>query len=163
MGKNSVTPYPIHHAKKVFKALHKIWESGWSMIDNHPGNFIFTDKNELKIIDFEFSRRHDSSSSCFEQSWDIAGAPDSLLSEMAMAPNHTYRKSWLPAIGLGYHSLMNAPDNTKKQAYQYLHLLLFSSPRILSKKIWDKKFSSRQKKIRSENQWIYLPLNKKYR
>ncbi|WP_026478997.1 glycosyltransferase [Alkaliphilus transvaalensis] len=92
------------HIKEIGSFLKYLYDRGYAHLDFHPGNFIFTEEEGLKAIDFEYLYRYDKKPKDFLKSYDIVGKPSKFNSDF---PNY---------VGEG---LLKAYDNLWKNTTGY--------------------------------------------
>lgn len=107
---------------KISKFIKFLYDEGYVHLDLHPGNFIYSDKEGLKAIDFEYLQKYTNQPESFEQSYDIVGVPKNFNGDR---PNYIgrglieyYNNLWLKYTGyslLEIALLNNKSDISKNQ------------------------------------------------
>ncbi|AKL93777.1 methyltransferase domain-containing proetin [Clostridium aceticum] len=102
-GKSNILRLNIVEISKFIKF---IYDEGYVHADFHPGNFVYSQEEGLKAIDFEFLQKYSKKPKSFKQSYDIIGVPKNFTGDR---PNYIgkglieyYNNLWLKYTG---HSL----------------------------------------------------------
>ncbi len=119
---------PLPAARQLIDVLERLYEAGWAHLDMRGNNVIFDERAGMKILDFEFARPYDSLPASFAESYDIRGAPESLLQELSseILSNVTYASRIESLTGLSYESLRHDPT-----WQQHLKRMLFVPTRVV--------------------------------
>lgn len=115
---------PLPVAKQAIGALRKIYEAGFALIDANIDNVLVDRREGLKLIDFEFLHRYEQPPSTFVESFDIAGCPADFEGDQPSGGGKSYRKNWLPYVGLSLDSLLSDPtwlQQVKRTIYVATH------------------------------------------
>jgi hypothetical protein len=120
-------------AKQIINVLERLYEAGYAHLDFRTNNVICDPQAGIKLIDFESAYRYPERPPSFEESFDIAGVPDSLR-DVIGGPGAwwraDYRNRLQHRVGLSLTSLQKDPkwaQHFKRTLYVFRH----SIPRLV--------------------------------
>ncbi len=123
----------VTHIMDIADFLKRLYEAGYFHADMHPGNFIYTKQEGLKVIDFEYLQPYEKKPATFAQSWDIVGCPKDFQGDR---PNYVgknlhqvYDRLWVKHTGynlgqiaqLGARGKYEMDDPEINKALELLH------------------------------------------
>ena len=108
------------HIGEIASFFKELYEAGYFNPDIHPGQFVFSEKDGLKAIDFEYLQPYKVRPDIFLQSYDIKGYPQEFRGDK---PNYVgknlykfYNKLWVEYTG---YNLEQIADIADKQYTEY--------------------------------------------
>ncbi|MCR9215173.1 MAG: hypothetical protein NXI13_15765 [Proteobacteria bacterium] len=126
---DSFSLFPLDYAEKCLDIMRRIQESGWSVVDWHPGNFIYLPDGDVVMIDLE-ALTENTAEEAFESSADILGHRDFPYQDKPI----NYMNTWQPIVGLSLKSLLyDSPS--KKRCVRTFYFLGRALPTRLIKKL----------------------------
>lgn len=124
---------PLGVARQAIRALEKVYEAGYALVDASIDNLLVDRHEGLKLIDFEFCHRYQRRPKSFDDSYDIAGCPADFSGDLPIQGGNSYDRNWRPYIGLSLDALRHDPDwlaHMKRGLYYLAHAHRFL-PRLL--------------------------------
>jgi len=123
--------YPAPRAKRIMAFMQWLAAEGYAMIDWHPGAFLFDERDDLKVIDFEYLAPIRPAKN-FCESPDYTGA--NIHTNFAVPIRKKgYKYMWLPVAGASYACLTQASP-ARLAAVRALYLLARRWPKYAYKK-----------------------------
>ena len=101
---------PLDVARQAIRALEKVYDAGYALVDASIDNLLVDRREGLKLIDFEFCHRYERRPESFSGSYDIAGCPADFLGDLPIQGGNSYDRNWRPYIGLSLDALMHDPN-----------------------------------------------------
>lgn len=105
------------HIIDVANYFKELYEVGYFNPDIHPGQFIFSEKDGLKAIDFEYLQAYDQKPDLFIESYDIKGYPKDFKGDK---PNYQgenlhkfYDELWIQYTGYSLEQIANLVEKGK--------------------------------------------------
>ena len=100
--------------KKCLLILRKIYDSGYSVLDFKPDNFLISDKYDIYMYDFEYLYEYVDKPS-FQECYDLYGIPDNI--DLLYVPNNNIPKGkkqfdalWAQQTGVSFQELFELDD-----------------------------------------------------
>lgn len=100
---------------EIASFLKQLYVAGYFNPDIHPGQFIFSKKNGLKAIDFEYLQSYEKKPQSFINSYDIKGYPETFRGDK---PNYVgknlhklYNNMWIKYTGYNLEQIANLVIN----------------------------------------------------
>ncbi len=124
--------FPLGYAEKCIDVIKRINDEQWSLLDWHPGNFIYGRNNHVILIDLEASRK-EPSVSAFTECPDIVGHKNFQYQGKPI----NYPNTWQPIIGLPLNVLLHG-SSLNKSLRRTVYLLVKTLPKWSAKKIEQK-------------------------
>jgi len=124
---------PLGVARQAIRALEKVYDAGYALVDASIDNLLVDRREGLKLIDFEFCHRYERRPESFRGSYDVAGCPADFSGDLPIQGGNSYDRNWRPYIGLSLDALMHDPDwlaHLKRGLYYLAHAHRFV-PRLL--------------------------------
>ncbi len=78
--------------KDILDILKFFYKEGFALVEFMPDNFLVTQEQELKIVDFEFLYRYKTQTASFSESFDLAGLPSGFDGDRPC----TQKSAWQP-------------------------------------------------------------------
>lgn len=120
--------FPLRYAEKCIDIVKRVNAECWSIIDWHPGNFIYGHDNQVIMIDLEAATKQ-SHATTFDECPDIVGHVDFPYQGKPI----NYANTWQPLIGLPIDTLLQGSP-FKKSLRRNLYLIVKALPRWAAKK-----------------------------
>ncbi|HAE92598.1 MAG TPA: hypothetical protein DCG60_08165 [Tissierella sp.] len=119
---------------KIASFFKQLYENDLHNPDIHPGQFIYSDNEGLKAIDFEYLQLYDKKPQSFSQSYDIVGCPNEYSGDK---PNfignnlhRSYNDLWVKYTGYNLEQIAEIAsrqyDNYDKDVEKILGLLNYA-------------------------------------
>lgn len=106
---DSIQLFPLRYAEKCLEIMQRIHRQGWSVIDWHPGNFIYLSDDKVVMVDLE-ALTQNTERKPFENSADILGHEGFPYQDKPI----NYVNTWQPIVGLSLKSLLYGSPGMKR-------------------------------------------------
>jgi len=111
-----------NHILDVAIFFKELYEVGYFNPDIHPGQFVFSEKEGLKAIDFEYLQPYEKKPESFINSYDIQGYPEDFKGDK---PNYIgknlyalYNNLWIKYTGYSLEQIANLVINNGSIKYK---------------------------------------------
>lgn len=96
-------------ADSMIAIIRAFYDHGYSLLDCHPGHFLFGPRGEVRVIDFEFLHQYESKPQRFEECFDFAGVLYDIdeLDIPSVLNKAPYEHYWLPHLGLQLEDMLH--------------------------------------------------------
>ncbi|MBO6827012.1 MAG: hypothetical protein JJ879_12475 [Sneathiella sp.] len=129
---NSLSLFPLKYAENCIDIVRRINSERWSLLDWHPGNFIYGPDDQVTLIDLE-AAKEEPVASPFTQCPDIVGHKDFPYQGKPI----NYVNTWQPIVGIPLNVLLDG-SKLHKSLHRSFYFIVKSTPKWAAKRLEQK-------------------------